>query len=121
MDVLPPTTSTVLPGAEQQAQADRLQGRATAAAALPAQAKAQEYWKVAEGFEQIFLNFMLSSMRKTTMENGLLGDDNNEAHIYRSMFDQQIAAEMSKRRDFGLGHIIFNSNAEAARAYRDHM
>jgi len=105
-----------------------LQGELAVAQTAEGKDQAQQYWEVAEGFEEIFLYTMLSTMRKTTMNSGLLGEG-NDAKIYQSMFDQEVATQMSQRRDFGLGRQIFdwltrnkpelrNAVGTAAQAYR---
>ena len=131
MDQLSPIAQAIVPGGQRADQAEGLQKRLTAAEELAIREKAQEYWKVAEGFEELFLNMMMSAMRKTQLESGLMGES-HETQMYRSLFDEQVAAEISKRHDFGLGTQIFDwltrnhpelrkfsgSNADAVRAYR---
>jgi len=89
-----------------QEQSRSLQTDLTIAQGMQGEDQVEQYWQVAEGFEEIFLNTMLSTMRKTTMDSGLTGEG-NDAKIYRSMFDQELAKEMAKRRDFGLSKQIF--------------
>ncbi len=62
-------------------------------------------WKVATGFEEIFINMMLKTMRKTTMDSGLIGSDNG-SRIYKDMFDSEVAGLMAGRKDMGLSRII---------------
>jgi len=105
-----------------------LQGDLAVAQKAEGKDQAHSYWEVAEGFEEIFLYTMLATMRKTTMDSGLLGEG-NDAKIYQSMFDQEVALQMSKRHDFGLSRQIFdwltrnkpelrNAMGKAAQAYR---
>ncbi len=108
-----------------------LQGELAVADKAEGKDQARQYWEVAEGFEEIFLYTMLSTMRKTTMNSGLFGEG-NDAKIYQSMFDQEVSSQMSKRHDFGLGKQIFdwltrdkpelkNAMDQAAQAYRSNQ
>ncbi len=131
MDQFSPITQAIVPGGQRADQAEGLQKRLMAAEDLAIREKAQEYWKVAEGFEELFLNMMMSAMRKTQLESGLMGES-HETQMYRSLFDEQVAVEISKRHDFGLGKQVFDwltrnhpelrkysgSNADVVRAYR---
>ncbi|MDP8224530.1 MAG: rod-binding protein [Candidatus Lernaella stagnicola] len=69
--------------------------------------KAQKLWKVAEGFEEMFLHMMFRAMRKTTMKQGLFGD-NNATRVYESMQDEYLSREMSHTRQFGLSTMIYD-------------
>ncbi|MEE9611429.1 MAG: rod-binding protein [Desulfatiglandales bacterium] len=62
--------------------------------------------KTCAEFESIFITYMLKSMRKTVVEAGLL-DNTNESKIFKSMFDEKLAIEISKSGGIGLGEILF--------------
>lgn len=68
-------------------------------AALRQQARAnpeQSLEKVAGQFESIFLQMMMKSMRDATVDGGLF--DSEQLDLYQSMFDQQVALELSSTR-----------------------
>jgi flagellar protein FlgJ len=60
-------------------------------------AKEQELQEACAGFEAIFLNTMVTSMRETLPGDALFGDS-NEMDIYQSMYDQALVDELSKNR-----------------------
>ncbi|WP_051938246.1 rod-binding protein [Ghiorsea bivora] len=68
--------------------------------------KDQELWKVSRQFEAIFLQQMMSAMRKTIPESELLprgyADD-----MYEGMMDQAIAESGSKQAPLGLAMSIY--------------
>ena len=57
-------------------------------------------------FEAIFTTYLLKSMRKTVVETGLLGNS-NESKIYKSMFDEKLAIQISRSGGIGLGKVLF--------------
>ena len=60
--------------------------------------------EAAQQFESIFINMMLKSMRQATERSGLL--DSQASKTYESMFDQQIAVELSKGGMFGVANVL---------------
>ena len=58
--------------------------------------------KATSGFESLLLNEMLKSMWESVETTGLMGEDSNEAHIYRDMFNQAIADTSAKGRGMGI-------------------
>lgn len=62
--------------------------------------------KICAEFESIFVNYMLRSMRKSVGEAGMLGKT-HESKMYRSMFDETLAAEISRGGGIGLGNMLF--------------
>jgi flagellar protein FlgJ len=60
--------------------------------------------EAAQQFESIFINMMLKSMRQATERSGLL--DSQASKTYESMFDQQIAVELSKSGMFGVAEVL---------------
>ncbi len=67
--------------------------------------------KLSRQFEALFLKEVISSMRKSVPENGLLNGGNAEK-IYRSMLDDQFAAQMAERGDSGIARAIYESMSE---------
>ncbi|MEO0996692.1 MAG: glucosaminidase domain-containing protein [Pseudomonadota bacterium] len=61
--------------------------------------------QVAEQFESLFLETMLSSMRKASHGDPIFGD--SQAHsTYRQMFDQQLARDLAGKSGIGLAEIL---------------
>lgn len=65
----------------------------------------EKIWKVACGFEEIFINMMLKQMRKTTINSELMGTD-NASRLYREMFDAEVAGISAKSRQVGFSGVI---------------
>ncbi|MDA3791458.1 MAG: rod-binding protein [Desulfobacula sp.] len=61
------------------------------------QGKEKELNEACQGFEAIFLNTMIKSMKKTLPGDALFKDSNG-MDIYKSMYDQHLADELSKGR-----------------------
>jgi len=61
--------------------------------------------KAAKGFEEFFVQFLLSQMRKTVPKNGFLGKSRS-TEIFTSMLDEQIAKECARRGNFGIADLI---------------
>ena len=62
--------------------------------------------KVSRDFESVFLNKLLSSMRKTIPKSGLL--DSFASDMFQSMMDEEMSKEMSKNKGMGMGEMIYN-------------
>ena len=62
--------------------------------------------EAANEFEAIFIQQMLKSMRKTSLESDLLPKSEGEK-IFRSMLDEQYAILSAKSGRLGLGEMIF--------------
>lgn len=62
---------------------------------------AEELKQLAKQFESIFINLLMKSMRATLPKDGLLSSFSLD--MYQSMFDQEVADEMSKSKGKGLG------------------
>jgi flagellar protein FlgJ len=60
--------------------------------------------EVAGQFEALFIQMMLKSMRDANLGEGLL--DSQHTKTYQSMFDQQIALDLSKRQGLGLAEMM---------------
>lgn len=70
-----------------------------------ARAKIRE---LSQEFESIFLNLMLSAMRKSVPKSELMDGGNGE-EIFRSMLDQEYAKSMAQRDMTGLARAIESS------------
>ena len=60
--------------------------------------------EIAGQFEAIFIQMMLKSMRDANLGEGLM--DSDHVKTYQSMFDQQIALDLSKRNSLGLADMM---------------
>lgn len=60
--------------------------------------------EIAGQFEAIFIQMMLKSMRDANLGEGLM--DSDHVKTYQSMFDQQIAIDLSKRNSLGLADMM---------------
>ena len=72
--------------------------------------------KVSRDFESIFLNKLLSSMRKTVPESGLL--DSFATDMFQSMMDEEMSKEMAKNKGMGMGEMIYNDLSNIDRVSR---
>ena len=60
--------------------------------------------EVAGQFEALFIQMMLKSMRDANLGEGLL--DSQHSKTYQSMYDKQIAIDLSKRQGLGLADMM---------------
>ncbi len=60
----------------------------------------------ASGFEALLLHNMLQEMFKTTGSGGLFGENSNESQIFRDMFHQSIADEISAGDGIGVKQFL---------------
>jgi len=70
-----------------------------------------DFQSAAQDFEAIFLHKMLEAMRKTVPKSGLL--ESFSSDMYQSMFDEELANEMSKKGDFGLAKMMYRQLGES--------
>ncbi|MFA5905115.1 MAG: rod-binding protein [Desulfobacula sp.] len=69
--------------------------------------KEKELKKACEGFEAIIVNTMLKSMRESLPGDALFGESNG-SNIYKSMYDQYLAEEVSKKnQSIGLKEFLY--------------
>ena len=59
---------------------------------------------VAQQFESLYLNMMLKSMRAASFGDPLF--DSNDGEMYREMYDNQIALQMSQQKGMGLADML---------------
>lgn len=60
-----------------------------------------------KGMEAVFLNMMLSEMRKTVPKTGLLGDQSNADEIMKSMLDSEMTKNIAQAGGIGLGDMLY--------------
>jgi flagellar protein FlgJ len=68
--------------------------------------------EVAGQFEALFLQMMLKSMRDANLAEGLL--DSQHSKTYQSMYDKQIAIELSKQQGLGLADMMVRQLSRSA-------
>ena len=59
-------------------------------------------------FEAIFISFMLKAMRNTTFEKNGLFPLSNERKIFQSLFDNELANQISHTTSFGISSMLYN-------------
>jgi flagellar protein FlgJ len=75
--------------------------------------KEKELKEACAGFEAIFLNTMIKSMRKSLPGDALLNNSNG-MDIYKSMYDQYLAGELSKSRiSIGIKEFLYQQLKES--------
>jgi flagellar protein FlgJ len=73
--------------------------------------------EVAGQFEALFIQMMLKSMRDANLGEGLL--DSEHSRTYQSMYDRQIALDLSKRQGLGLAEMMVRQLSRKADAGAD--
>ncbi len=86
--------------ASQYHNLDTLQGLKAQAKNRPDQAAEQ----VAQQFESIFIQMMLSSMRSAVPKEGLF--NSNQMETYNDMLDQQMSVTIAEQGGIGLAEVI---------------
>ena len=78
-----------------------------AASELPSVARNDKKLKDAcKQFESMFLNQLLTSMRKTIPKSGLMGE-NKEKEMYDSMMDQEMSKAWASSDGIGLANMLY--------------
>jgi len=72
-----------------------------------AQSPKQALKMACQEFEALFLEYMLSTMRKTVPKSDLLGNSQEE-EMYTSLFDQELCVKLSQQKGLGLGDLLYN-------------
>ena len=62
--------------------------------------------KASKGFEALLLHEMLKSLWETVEVKGWLGEDSNEAKIYRDMMNQAISDSIAEGRGIGIKDVV---------------
>jgi len=65
----------------------------------------KELKALAQQFEGIFMNQLMKAMRATLPKEGMLSSFSVD--MYESMFDQEVAGEMSKGQGMGLADVLY--------------
>jgi len=65
----------------------------------------KELRALANQFEAIFVNQLMKSMRATLPKDGML--KSFSVDMYESMFDQEVAGQMSKGKGMGLADVLY--------------
>lgn len=91
-----------LPAVDPTVLADA--GNLTALKQAAAAHNPQALREAAQQFESLFTSMMLKSMRQASFSDPLFGSD--QADMYQDMYDDQIAAEISKGRGLGLADML---------------
>jgi flagellar protein FlgJ len=89
----------------------------TQLAALRRDAKAQTpeaLRETARQFEGLFTNMLLKSMRDATPEDSLFGSEQQD--FYTDLFDQQLAASLSKGKGLGLADLLVRQLMQTGQA-----
>ena len=76
----------------------------------------KEIEKVARDFESVFLNKLLTAMRKTVPKSGLL--DSFASDMFQSMMDEEMSKDMAKNKGMGMGEMIYNDLSKINRISR---
>jgi len=71
----------------------------------------QKLKKACADFESLFLNYMLKSMRSSVPAGGIAGQS-EEGKMFQSMFDENLANEISSSGGLGLGEILLKQLSE---------
>jgi Rod binding domain-containing protein len=76
---------------------------------------------VSQEFESIFLYFLLSAMRRSTLtpEEGLFGPKSTAEEIFTEMLDEQYAKEIAQAGGIGIGEMLFKQLRESAAFQED--
>lgn len=77
--------------------------------------KHPEVRKAAKQFEALFVNQMVSAMRKTVVKGGLVPESNAE-RVYQSMLDSNYAEKMADTEQLGLSQMIYDHLLRQSRA-----
>ena len=66
----------------------------------------KEKAKALKGFEALMLHQMLKSMWETVEHTDLMGENGNEASIYRDMLNQAVSDSIAEGRGIGLKKVL---------------
>lgn len=70
-----------------------------------AKAKDAQLEKACKDFESLFLNQLLTSMRKTIPK--VEGEESNEKEMYESMMDTELAKSWAQTDGIGLANVLY--------------
>lgn len=80
--------------------------------------KDKELKEACAAFEGMFMDMMMKTMRKATMESSLIKKSNGEK-IFTEMLDQQYVDILAKRGDSGLGNMLYEHLKSTMPEYQD--
>jgi Rod binding domain-containing protein len=63
--------------------------------------------KVAQQYEALFVNQLVTAMRKTVSKGGFVPESNAE-RVYQSMLDSEYAQKMAETEQLGLSKLIYD-------------
>ena len=78
----------------------------------------KELRQACAAFEGMFMDMMMKTMRKASMESSLIKKSNGEK-IFTEMLDQQYVDILAKTPDSGLGEILYKHLKQTMPQYRD--
>ena len=79
----------------------------------------KEIDKATTGFEALLLHEMMQAMWETVEPTGLLGEDSNQAQIYRDMLNQAVADSIASGRGIGVKQMIKQEILRRERASKE--
>lgn len=100
-----PVMSNKLSSAQTKSESDFATQLQTAANAADSKEDAK-LKKVCQDMEAVFLNLLLSKMRDTVPQSGLLGDSSEEKTI-RSLLDTEMTKNMAQAGGMGLADMLY--------------
>lgn len=72
----------------------------------------KELKNAANGFEELFVHKMLSSMREATTKAGLLSGGRGE-EVFQDMLDQEYAKEITRSKALGMSDVIYRQTKDS--------
>ena len=75
-------------------------------ASQPASDTDRKLMEVSKQFEGIFVNQMVSAMRKTVVRQGIVPESHAE-RVYQSMLDQEHAQKITESGEMGLAALVY--------------
>ncbi len=76
------------------------------ASKAPLSEQDKKLMEVSKQFEGIFVNQMVSAMRKTVIRQGLVPESHAE-RVYQSMLDQEHAQKITDTGELGLANLVY--------------
>ena len=80
----------------------------------PKEPQNPQVMKAAKQFESLFVNQLVTAMRKTVVKGGIIPESNAE-RIYESMLDQQYAERVADTQQLGLSKMIYEHLMKSAK------
>lgn len=73
----------------------------------PAERRDPAAMKVAKQYEALFVNQLVTAMRKTITKGGMIPESNAE-RVYQSMLDSEYSQKMADTQQLGLANMIYD-------------